>query len=213
MIGWLRGAEYDLEAEVRELENLATDPADKPSLRTLLSIPFLAPLFIVSTLFFFHGSIGYDDLSFYSLVIFQYPGVDISPSLIAILFQLAFTVGLLAAPLIMSRLGRRPQVIGGGGGLAVCLFGLGAYHYFNLTSLDSVHPVLAYAPVAGLVLLGLLFGLGIGPVPYTLTGELFPQPLKSLGCGIGIAARYAGAFIQLQVISSILNEYYLRIVF
>ena len=110
--------------------------------RTYFSRAFLAPLFIVSTLFFFHASIGYDDLSFYSLIIFKYPGVITSPSLIAIFFQLAFTVGLLAAPLIMSRVGRRPQVIAGGLGLAICLFGLGAYHFFNLGAISSIHPFL-----------------------------------------------------------------------
>ena len=38
-------------------------------------------------------------------------GVSLSPSFIAILLQLSFTGGLLVAPLLMSRVGRRPQVI------------------------------------------------------------------------------------------------------
>jgi len=197
VMSWLRGPDYALEAEIKEIESLVTDAAQEHiiSRGTILSRPFLFPLFLVSSMFFFHASVGADDLSYYSLTIFTYPGVSLSPSFIAILMQLAFTAGLLVAPLLMSRVGRRPQVIVGGVCLSLCLFSMGVYHYFSLA---SIHPFLAYTPLVVLNILGIVFGVGIGPVPYTLTGELFPQHLKSLGCGICIATRYVGAFIWLQ---------------
>merc|ERR1712226_329844 len=46
---------------------------------------------------------------------------------------------------------------------------------------------------------GVSFGLGVGCVPYTLSGELFPQNMRSWGCGMALAVRYVCQFVQLKV--------------
>ena len=198
VLAWLRGSEYPIEPELKELESLVSDSAEDNviSRGNLLSKSFLFPLFILSTMFFFHASVGADDLSYYALTIFKYPGVSISPNLIAMLFQLSFTIGLMVAPFIMHRVNRKPQFISGGVGLAICMLLIGCYHSFDLASVSFIP---AITPVVLHLIAGLIFGTGFGPVPYTLTGELFPQHLKSVGCGIAIAVRYVGQFAQLKL--------------
>ena len=43
------------------------------------------------------------------------------------------------------------------------------------------------------------FSLSNGQVPYTLTGELFPQQTRAWGCGLSLAARFLAQFVQLKV--------------
>ena len=43
------------------------------------------------------------------------------------------------------------------------------------------------------------YGISLGPIPFTLTGELFPRHLSSTGCGITVAARFIASFVQLRL--------------
>merc|ERR1719318_1673225 len=59
-------------------------------------------------------------------------------------------------------------------------------------------PSLNYLPVILLISFGINFGIGIGTIPFTLTGEIFPQHLRTYGCAITTASRYVMQFIQLK---------------
>jgi len=192
----LRGPVYNPEPEIAELENLLSKSSQGFGLVELTRRSFLTPLLVLAVIFFSHASVGWDILSYYGLTIFKFPGVDISPGGIAMMYQSSFTLGLLLAPLLMSRVGRRIQFISGGLGLCCSLLVLGAYYKFSLFSSD---PSLSWIPVFIILLNGLVFGLGLGPVPYTLAGEVFPQHMKSVGSGITTASRYAGQFVQLKI--------------
>ena len=192
----LRGPQYQLEEEIKEIQVL-TD-ADKVGVLTwnsVLSRSFFYPLFIACCGFFFHASTGTIDICEYALTIFKYPGVNISPNLLNILFNIPFIIGAFLAPLLMTRIGRRPQLVAGGICIAVVWFLLGAYHFFNLA---EVHPVLAHSPVVLLMLYGFVASSSIAPVSYTLLGEVFPQHLKSLGGGLSLAFQFIVAFTWLK---------------
>ena len=197
VIAWLRGPQYHLEPEAKELENLACEQlGDKPVSRDpILSRAFLFPLFILSSLFFFHALVGGDDISFYALTVFDYPGVAISPTLMAMLFQTSFTVGCLIAPVIMRKINRRPQFIAGSiilGSLSAIIGFYYQFHFYNISS------VLAYSPVFLHLAFGFAYGTLFGPIPVTLSSEMFPQHFRSLGCGISNSTRYVSQFIQLK---------------
>ena len=193
----LRGSKYDLEPEVKELQIL-TDitHAGGMSLKTLTSRQFCYPLFLLSSIFLLRAFLGTVDLADYSLLIFDYPGTNIGAHGVAIIFQLAMAMSTLPAPMLMSKFGRRVQLITGCVFHLICLLVLGAYHSFNLVDL---HPLLAYTPIVFLILLGLADGLLVVPVAYTLAGELFPQQLKSYGSSIGISFNFFGSFIVLKL--------------
>jgi len=198
---WLRGPDYKFEPEMKEMEHLLNTVFEAQvtsGTTTWYDRTFLLPLFILSSMFFFHASFGADDLTYYGLTIFHYASLpNISPNLIAILFQLSFTVGLVVSQAVSSSVGRRMQFIGGSIGLTVILAGLGVYH--QAAPQFAVGSLFAWTPVVLHVAMGLVFGAGVGSVPYTLTGELFPQHLKTLGCGVALAVRYLGQFVQLKM--------------
>jgi len=192
---WLRGQDYKIEAELKELETLlSSDGIKVDKIGLLRKRSFVLPVLILSCLFFVHASVGADNLSYYALTVFIFPGVSLSPSVITIFFQTSFSVGMLATALL-PQLGRRPQFILGAFSIAFHMFLLGFDNYLEIS---STIPALNYLPVVLLISFGINFGIGIGTIPWTLTGEIFPQHLRTYGCAITVAARYVMQFIQLK---------------
>ena len=195
----LRGRAYAaVKGELNEIREVVENSSDSNSggHKALLSRSFLLPLSILSAMFFFHASVGGDILSSYAMVIFTFPGIPVSPAHMTFIFQLGWTLAFLIGSGLTTRLGRRTQFIGGGLAMAVPLTAIGCLHFFGLLSPDR--PLVSWAAVALHVVFVLAFGIGFGPVPHTLTGELFPAQLKSLGCGIAIGVRFLTQFFQLR---------------
>ena len=115
-----------------------------------------------------HASVGADVLSYYSLTLLIFPNVNLSPTVLAVLLQTTFTVGMMIAPLIMSRVNRRPQFATGCLAIAVTMILLGLDDYFQLS---ATNPSLSYLPVVLLLTFGIAFGLGVGAIPFTLSGR------------------------------------------
>jgi len=193
---WIRGDDYKLEPELKELEDLlSSDGVKVDKVAMLTKRTFILPTIILCILFFIHASVGADTLSYYSLTTFIFPGVSLPPSVIAVFFQLSFTVGMLATALL-PQIGRRLQFILGTLSISLHMFLLGIDNYL---AISATIPVLNYLPVFLLISFGVNFGLGIGAIPWTLTGEVFPQHLRTYGCAITVAARYVMQFIQLKL--------------
>ena len=102
----------------------------------------------------------------------------------------------MLATTVLPQVGRRPQFIIGCLSIAVHMFLLGFDNYLQIS---ATIPALNYLPVILLISFGLSFGLGIGAIPWTLTGEVFPQHLRTYGCAITVAARYVMQFVQLKL--------------
>ena len=209
----IRGPDYKLEPEWKELEDLLSSDGTKVDYISLLTKKsFVLPVLILSGLFWIHVSVGADTLSYYALTLFIFPGVGLPPSIIAVLFQvsrllsisvlyflslnqMSFTVGMLATALLPS-VNRRTQFILGAFSVAFHMLLLGFDNYLQISSSIAV---LNYLPVILLISFGLNFGVGIGTIPFTLTGEIFPQHLRTYGCAVTTASRYVMQFIQLKL--------------
>ena len=186
----LRGADYQLQPELKELEALQAASAAEGSSPSFFSLfsrrSFLVPVSILSVLFSMHASVGTDVLSYYALTLLIFPGVSLSPTILAVFLQASFSIGMIFSPFIMSRVNRRPQFTVGCLVVAIHMILLGLDDYFDLS---ANHQYLNYLPVILIMSYGISFGLGIGSIPYTLSGELFPHQMRSWGCGTALAFR------------------------
>jgi len=200
----LRGENYKVEPELKELEDLvACDGVKVDKLAMLQKKSFILPALVLGFLFAAHASVGADTLSYYSLTLFFFPGVHLSPSVIAVLFQSCFSGGMMATALL-PQVGRRFQWIGGSLLIAAFMFLMGLDNY---TGLSSSNPSFNYLPVILLLSFAFSFGIGIGTICWTLTGEIFPQHLRTYGCALTVALRYVVQFIQLKLFFSMRSSF------
>jgi len=86
------------------------------------------------------------------------------------------------AVVVIDRLGRRPLLLGGVGGMVVSLFLLGSYYLFF-----SASPVVA---VVALLLYVGCYQLSFGPIGWLMISEIFPLKLRGRGLSLAVLVNF-----------------------
>lgn len=139
-------------------------------------------LMITCGLMVFQQFSGINAVLAYMQSIFDATGMTLRPEYSSIcigVIQL-FTIGL-TAPLI-DRLGRRILLLFSTIGSCLSLITLGLYFYLKNNGVEV--NAISWLPIASLILFIVMFNLGIGPLPWTIMGELFPSNVKSMASTI-----------------------------
>jgi len=189
VVQWLRGSDYSIEPEVKEMEAVISEESGKEKVSILTAFTdrsFLLPFAIICSLFTIQALSGSDTMSYYAITIFA--EWDMAPITVALIYQVMITMGYLFSPFVMSRLNTRPQFIAALLISAVAQVGMGL-------SLIMPCPILS---LPCLVVAGLTYGLGVGPVPFVTMSALFPQKYKTYGMSAGQITRAMMVMIQLK---------------
>lgn len=202
---WIRGKSYRIEPEIKEIEAVVTSHIQTQSRQSVFSREFLYPSMLISVLFFFQAFSGADTLSYFALLIFK--DFAIEEKVVAILFQVMVTLGYLISPIIMARFDRRPQFI-----TAVLVFSL-SIACMGLQNLLPINAFTSYLPLVSLMVCGLSYGLGVGPVPFVLMSELFTTRFKSYGMAVAMAVRSMSVFFQLKVFGILTTMVGINVIF
>lgn len=113
------------------------------------------------------------------------PGSSLTSSQSAIVVGVIQIVASLATSSVVDRLGRRPLLLASSLGCSVSLAVMGAYQYVHLkTSLDTAS--FDWLPLTCLVVFLVTYCLGLGPLPISMLGEIFPSNVKGLAISIGV---------------------------
>ena len=187
---WLRGADYDVEMEMKELETIVEQEKRAERERSMVSSvfdrTFLLPLLISCLCFTFNALCGVDLVGYY--VGFIFPELELEMA--AIVYQSMITLGYLLSPLLLARLDCRYLNT-----IFLSLTGLGML----LLGLSLTKPSLAFLSVPCLVITGLSYGLGVGPAAYVLMSTIFTQKMKSTGVTTGQVVKAVMVTLQLKV--------------
>jgi len=187
----LRGKKYDVTPEIKEILEVVSQNENTKS--SGFSKEVLKPAVLIVILFFFQSLSGADNLCYFGLIIFKDQYID--EKYFALFYQLTITFGYLVSPILMARINRRPQFITGSvvHSFAMALLGATATNFFPDFALKQ------YIPFLCITLLGLCYGLGVGPVPFVLMSEFFGVKNKSVGMAVGMVSRCTVSFAQLKV--------------
>ncbi|CAN6544122.1 unnamed protein product [Malus baccata var. baccata] len=138
---------------------------------------------------FFQQASGIDAVVLYSPRIFEEAGITNSDHklLCTVAVGLAKTIFILVAMFLIDRIGRRPLLLTSVAGMVLSLGSLAV----GLTIIDRhqgakmtwttalcLTMVLAYAAS---------FSIGLGPITWVYSSEIFPLRLRAQGCSIGVA--------------------------
>ncbi|KAK2973964.1 hypothetical protein RJ640_030143 [Escallonia rubra] len=142
---------------------------------------------------------GIDATVYYSPTIFKDAGIESNTELLAATVAVGFTktIFILIAIFLIDRLGRKPLLYVSTIGMTICLFSLG----FTL-SVSGNGPLgirLAILSVCGNVA---FFSVGIGPVCWVLTSEIFPLRLRAQASAIGaVGSRVSSGVVAMSFLS------------
>lgn len=199
---WCRG--YSLEAKeelhaMLEKQKQTTEEklTTKQTLAMLLQPQFLKPLAIINVFFVTTQFCGVNAITFYSVSIMQDTvgdGLDKYTSMLIIDF-IRVLVSLIAC-ILLRRFGRRPLMSISGFGTAISLFILTAFIY----SSNHVKSLAAYSfiPLSALIGYITFVSLGMVPLPWAMSGEIFPLSLRGFGSGISSSIAFLAFFIVVK---------------
>ncbi|XP_038707838.1 putative polyol transporter 1 [Tripterygium wilfordii] len=155
--------------------------------------PAVRHIFIAGLLLnFFQQISGIDAVVLYSPRIFEKAGIRSSNGQLLCTVAVGFvkTIFILVGTFLLDRVGRRPLLLTSVGGMVVSLILLGS----GLTVIDHSSDKVTWA--IGLSIFTVLsyvafFSIGMGPMVWVYTSEIFPLRLRALGVSLGVAINRA----------------------
>ncbi|KAL5197276.1 hypothetical protein ABZP36_000788 [Zizania latifolia] len=154
---------------------------------------------------FFQQASGIDSVVLYSPRVFKSAGIVSENHLLGTTCAVGVTKTLfiLVATFFLDRIGRRPLLLSSTGGMILSLIGLAA----GLTVVGQ-HPDAKIPWAIGLSIASTLayvafFSIGLGPITWVYSSEIFPLQVRALGCALGVATN--------RVISSVISMTFLSL--
>ncbi|OIW08381.1 hypothetical protein TanjilG_03057 [Lupinus angustifolius] len=142
---------------------------------------------------------GIDASVYYSPEIFQAAGVEDKSKLLAatVVVGITKTIFILVALILIDKLGRRPLLLISTIGMTVCLFSVGAA--LSLFGQGPLVIALCILFVCGNVA---FFSVGLGPVCWVLTSEIFPLRVRAQASALGaVGNRVCSGLIAMSFLS------------
>ncbi|XP_020239160.1 probable polyol transporter 3 [Cajanus cajan] len=152
---------------------------------------------------FFEHATGIEAVMLYSPRIFKKAGVTSKDKLLLTTIGVGITkvFFLLMATFLLDKVGRRRLLLVSTGGMICSLLVLG----FSLTMVDMTQKELLWALALSIVATYMyvaFFNIGLGPVTWVYSSEIFPLNLRAQGASIGVAVnRLTNAAISMSFIS------------
>lgn len=142
---------------------------------------------------------GIDATVYYSPEIFQQAGVKGNSNLLAatVAVGVTKTVFILVAILLIDKLGRKPLLYISTIGMTICLFSLGLS--LSLLGQGQVGIAMSILSVCGNVA---FFSVGMGPICWVLTTEIFPLRLRAQATALGaVGNRVCSGLVAMSFLS------------
>ena len=176
------------EAELREIEGAAA--VESATLSQLLRAGPPLVLIIGVSLAVLQQITGINAFLYYAPEIFKRLGSGTDAALLQTVtigaVNLFFTV---VAIYTVDRWGRRPLMLVGAAGMAVCLFAMGAAAYLGRTDLWLIVTIMGYIAC---------FALSIGPVTWVILSEIFPTKIRGRALSLCTFCLWGANFIISQ---------------
>ncbi len=163
----------------------ATLLEEKGSLRELFTTGLRTPLIIGVVLAVFSQITGINAIIYYAPEIFKSLGFGSESALLqTVLIGSVNTIFTFVAIWLMDRAGRRKLLLWGVSGMIICLFGMGLSFYLDWSS----------GPILLFFILGFIasFASSLGPIPWVLISEIFPNRNRGLAMSISILCLWLG---------------------
>ncbi|CAG9769159.1 unnamed protein product [Ceutorhynchus assimilis] len=139
---------------------------------------------------------GIHPMMAYLKPIFLASGTKISPDISTIIFGLSQITSNFITALIVEKIGRRVLYLISALGCSVACGILGAYFFLQTREIDleSVY----WLPLTCMVAYMIFFSCGLGPLAWSIVGEIFPANVKGIGSGCTVCISFTASFIVLM---------------
>ncbi|KAF5269946.1 hypothetical protein FQR65_LT05745 [Abscondita terminalis] len=186
----LRGEKYNLDEEIADIKKVLeelknnnvtlSDSLKKRSTRIAAIVSF--------SLMFFQQGGGIKAVIFYTSRIFEDSGSSVSPTQATMIIGAIQFAATFVSSNVVDRLGRRVLLLLSSFFMAVGLIILGVFFTLQGTLDKDTLDALGVMPIVGVAIFITVYSLGLGPISWMISSELYPTEIKS------VASAAAGTF-------------------
>lgn len=201
----LRGLDYDINQEMKEIqahieENQAYSGTEvvkeclkKRSSRKACVIGVGLMIFKVVN--------GIDAVTTYTAYIFSSSDMGLNAQTSTIVLNVFQVTAAICQSMVVDKSGRRILLWLSGTIMSICSFVVGIAILLksrNVVSEEN-YVYIDYLPLIGLSIFTVSFSLGLGPIPWLMMGEIFPQEIKSLAASAAAFISWISAFVIIKL--------------
>lgn len=182
------GGEQEADNGLREMEQSLAQ--ESGTLGELSSAAYRRPLLIGVALAVFCQFSGINAIMYYAPEIFKSSGAGLDSSFIqTLLIGLVNLVFTFVAIWLIDRVGRRPLLLGGALIQVIALAAVGFAFAKGLGGLFLLMPILLFIAA---------FASGMGPVPWVVISEIFPQRIRGFAMAVATLILWVSDFVVAQ---------------
>ncbi|KAK9753919.1 Sugar transporter [Popillia japonica] len=159
------------------------------------------PLTILFFLFFIQQFSGIYITLFYAIDLLKQMGIDMNPYLVSIFMGIVRFCMSMVNTYMMKRFKRRPLVMCSCIGMAICMLVSGLFTKWTIEGTTSF----TWIPVLCLILYVTTSMIGLLPLPWTMTAELFPLEIRGVAQSISYSIANTIMFLAVQSYPSLAN--------
>ncbi|XP_055629327.1 facilitated trehalose transporter Tret1-2 homolog [Toxorhynchites rutilus septentrionalis] len=202
---WLRGHDGEIMKEFNDMvvkyEGDSTAGKTKGTRITLvehvLRKQFILPLITLLVFFFTMQFSGVNIVAFYSISLMQTTiGSNINEYLAMLIVDLVRVITSLLACILLKMFGRRPLAMLSGIGTTVSLVSLSIFLYFQNSI--PLYQNLSWMSLIFLISYIVFVGLGLFPLPWCMSGEIFPIATRGIGSGLTSSFNFICFFVVIK---------------
>ncbi|KAJ8949171.1 hypothetical protein NQ318_021662 [Aromia moschata] len=178
--------------KLEKLSLMGTGPGAK--FREFFKPTGYKPILILFGLFFFQQFSGIYITLFYSVTFFQEVGSTINPYLASVLIGTVRSIMSIINTYMLRTFHRRPLIMISGIGMAICMSFSGLFTYWIKAGTSDQN----WVPVVLLLLYVITSMIGLLPIPWTMTAELFPIEIRGVAHSIAYSVANVLMFAAVQ---------------
>lgn len=185
----LRGPNYNVDEEIHEIQ-LSLQEKGNISLKiikeSLKKKATKRSCVIAFGLMIFRVLCGVDAITAYASYIMEFGGLQMDFQLGTIILIVIEVMAAIVQAFLIDRLGRKVLLLASIILITIVLFIVGISISLKERQLvdEEYLPAIGYIPLVALCFFYIGYALGLGPIPWMITGEIFPQEIKSLGISL-----------------------------
>ncbi|KAF5288125.1 hypothetical protein FQA39_LY15512 [Lamprigera yunnana] len=181
----LRGSNYDIDKEIAEIQTCIQENTYHGGVRVIVEClkkrQSQIACIIGFGLMIFKTINGVDAITTYTSYILTNVNIGINAQTGTIILNTIQVATAVVQSFVVEKSGRRILLIISSGAMTICLLTVGICVTLKQEELISPEyfEYIDYFPLIALIILNLSFSFGLGPIPWLMMGEIFPQEIKA----------------------------------
>lgn len=209
----IRGKEYDPSAEIKDIEEQVANEAERSKFWEAMKTHASKKATLICFMLMFYQQLsGINAVIFYTKAIFTAAGSSLPAHWCVIIIGAVQVVATVFASWAIEKLGRKLLLIASCGLMALSSALLGLF--FSLKNHEVLDKgtiqTIGFFPILAVVLFISAFSIGLGPIPWLASSEIFPPDIKAKCSSAAATFNWFLAFLvtrfYLNVASAIGND-------